>query len=115
MDLKELLGAQTASQLDRFGNTLPVDWSAREVIGYIRIQVLAAVNELMELIDETGWKPWKSQGYTEINRERYIDELSDVIIFVTNLAVAVDCSPEELEAAIRKTMEKNETRKREGY
>ena len=115
MDLEELLAAQTASQLDRYGNTLPVDWEPKAVAGYIRMSVLGAIDELMEVLNEVGWKPWRKAGANEINREAYIDELSDVIIFVANLAVAVDCSADELEKAIRKTMEKNERRKAEGY
>jgi hypothetical protein len=112
--LEELLGSQLSSQLHRFGQH-PASWSREERIEYIRTQTLGAVSELMEVLDETGWKPWKQDEYGAVDRGRYIDELSDVIIFITNLALAVGCTPDELSDAIRQTQDKNNRRIKEGY
>lgn len=86
-----------------------------EVIEYIRTQVLGATDELHEVLGETGWKPWKNEGYGDVNRDAYLLELADVLVFWTNLVVAVGGTAEEMELAIRTTQSKNNQRVIDGY
>jgi NTP pyrophosphatase (non-canonical NTP hydrolase) len=82
---------------------------------YIRLNVLAATDELHELLAEVGWKTWKKQGYGLLNRDRYLDELADVMIFCLNLAVAADADGLELTDRIMKKQRVNEQRSAAGY
>jgi len=109
MTLAELLETQAASQERRFGS-LPDAWPTYERIDYVKTQVLGALDELHEVLGETGWKPWKSEGYGTVNRDAYLSEISDVLVFVTNLVIAVGGTPDELEGCLRATQAKNQRR-----
>ena len=61
---------------------------------YINVMTLAAIDELMETLRETPWKPWKKQQ--EFNTENYKEELVDLFHFYMNLCLAVGMKPEEL-------------------
>lgn len=109
-----LLRQGDAQRRMRPGYTFPLEGEA--LAEYIRLNVLAATDELHELLAEVGWKPWKSAGYGKIaNRQRYIDELADVILFVLNLGVAAGVSGHELYSAIEKKWRVNEARQQKGY
>jgi len=112
--MDELLFSQAVDQAERYcGEVRSMPPAQR--MEFIRTQTLGAVSELMEVLDETGWKPWRKSDFGAVDRERYIAELSDVFIFIANLACAVGCSGAELAAAIRKTQLKNQRRIEEGY
>lgn len=114
MTIDELVYSQALSQAERFGKEVR-HFTLDERIEFIRTQVLGGLDELHEVLAETGWKPWKKNGYGNVNREKFIKELTDVLIFWTNLAIAVDATPQELSAAIRATQTKNADRVAAGY
>jgi NTP pyrophosphatase (non-canonical NTP hydrolase) len=82
---------------------------------FVREQTLGAVAELMEALNESGWKSWKSRGFGETDKERTADELADVFIFVTNLALAAGLTWRDLDGGIRRAWFKNDEREKNGY
>jgi dimeric dUTPase (all-alpha-NTP-PPase superfamily) len=89
------------------------DFTHDELVQWVRINVLAAEDELHETLGEISWKPWASAQY--FNREAYIGEIVDVLHFVANLLAGAGVTDEELNAAYLEKMERNRQRQREGY
>ncbi len=80
-----------------------------ELAEYIRLNVLAATDELHEVLGEVQWKPWKGdQG--SINRERYVDELADALLFWANLCWAARVSGAEMTEAVHRAWAKTAER-----
>lgn len=53
---------------------------------YINIMILAAIDELMEALRETPWKPWKKQQ--RFNEQAFQEEIIDLWHFIINLSLA---------------------------
>lgn len=79
----------------------------------IKINILAATDELHEALNEVSWKPWAKAKF--FNREAFIGEIVDVLHFIANLLVWANVSDEELNRAYLEKMERNRQRQREGY
>lgn len=80
---------------------------------YINIMTLALIDELMEGIRETPFKPWKKQQL--FNQENYKNELVDAWHFLINLTLASGMNSKELfERYILKNKE-NHNRQDKGY
>jgi hypothetical protein len=75
--------------------------------------ITSAVAELGEVLNEVGWKPWASKRF--VNRKAFIAELVDVVHFLANMIVSVDCTDDEWEEAYRAKQEINRQRQRDGY
>jgi dimeric dUTPase (all-alpha-NTP-PPase superfamily) len=61
---------------------------------YINTMTLATIDELMELLRETPWKPWKiNQSF---NHENYKKEMADIWHFIINLCLADGISAEDI-------------------
>ncbi len=82
---------------------------------YIRTMVLSAHVELTEVLNETGWKPWKLEGFGHIDKGRVTNELADVMLFVQSIAEACGVEARDLEAACFAKIDENERRQAEGY
>lgn len=54
---------------------------------YVRLNVLCAIKELTEVLDEIGWKPWATSQH--FNREKFAREIADVQMFLDNLKLAI--------------------------
>jgi hypothetical protein len=74
---------------------------------------LAAQCELVEMMDECGWKTW-SEPRGWLNRDAFISEAADVLHFVGLLLAAVGCTGEELTAAYTGKVVKNYARQAKG-
>lgn len=61
----------------------PLTMTDEERVEYVRINILAAIKELGEALDEVSWKPWASGEW--FNREAFLKELIDVAHFFNNL------------------------------
>ncbi len=55
---------------------------------------MAAIDELMEAIRETPWKPWKKQQ--TLNAENFKAEIIDLWHFVINLSLAAGFDAQSL-------------------
>lgn len=91
----------------------PADLPDKDKMEYIRSMAYALEDELHEAVGETGWKPWATSNH--INREAYRDELSEVLIFLMNLAMVADITPSELLEAVQNKQRKNSKRQDEAY
>lgn len=101
MELSDLLAAQRSQQVNCFG-TDPLSLPLDERADYVRLNVLAATDELHELLAEMTWKPWDRRTKGVVLRpDRAASEIADVLAFVCNLALAYHVSADELVAAIR--------------
>ena len=80
---------------------------------FININILAAIDELMESIRETPWKPWKKEQ--TFNSENFKNELIDVWHFIINLSLSAGMSSEEVYKRFIIKNKINKKRKQEGY
>lgn len=61
---------------------------------FINSMTLACIDELMEALRETPWKPWKKQQ--QLNGEKFKAEIIDIWHFVINLSLASGMSSKEV-------------------
>jgi len=115
--LEDLFEAQLAFQ-ERLGHDLPA-MTPDTRLRYIRDCTLACVSELMEALDETGWKPWATSRH--VHEDKFFAELRDAWQFLTNLMFAArpDLGPaglaELLEISLYQKLEINHARAATGY
>jgi hypothetical protein len=88
----------------------------QNLVDYIDVMWGAAIHELIELHDETSWKPWQHDD-PYVNRGAVVKEAVDALHFVANILAAVACTDEELsEAYLEKMAVNRERQEREsGY
>jgi dimeric dUTPase (all-alpha-NTP-PPase superfamily) len=63
---------------------------------------------------EFSWKPW-AHDEPYVNRERIIEELVDVVHFIGNMLVNIDCSDAEWEDKYQRKQRTNRRRQVVGY
>jgi NTP pyrophosphatase (non-canonical NTP hydrolase) len=80
---------------------------------YINIMMLSMIDETMEALRETPWKPWKKSQ--QFNKKEFCEELVDMQIFLTNLFLAAGMTSEEVEEACLRKLEKNKQRQKNNY
>lgn len=83
-----LLRQQLALQRGTYGVD-PHALQGEELVEYVRFNVLAAIKELTEMLDQVdGWKPWQTErehaGEFK-DRHEFIEEGVDVLHFLLNL------------------------------
>ena len=98
---QRLLGEdlKTASEADR--------------VRLVKEYVLAATDELHEILRETSWKPWASG--TRFNKSEIQNELVDLFCFFTNLCLVAELSPAVLVSKYYAKLFTNIERQRLGY
>jgi hypothetical protein len=109
---KDWLKETRELQIGSFG-TDPAQLDGADRVEYVRWNVLAAHDELSEVLGEISWKPWASASF--FNRDEYIGEVVDVLHFAANLLVAAGCTDEELDARYTAKMQKNRDRQAASY
>lgn len=117
--LQEMLSAQDLLQRETYGNS-PRELlhhndggHAPEAVEFISWNVQAAVDELHELLGETGWKPWATSRHVNIEAAR--GELIDVMHFVMNLAHVLEMDAEMIHERYMAKRTKNIARQTDGY
>lgn len=75
---------------ERLGN-FPLRENHQE---FITTQSVALIDEIMEALRETPWKPWKKQQ--QYNQENFKEELIDAWHFLINLSLASGMNADEL-------------------
>lgn len=88
--------------------------AGEERAAYVRLNTLAATDELHEAMAECQWKPWK-KNIGHVNRDRMLGEIVDVLNFVGNLLAMLDVDGEELSEAYMEKLAENRRRMEEGY
>jgi dimeric dUTPase (all-alpha-NTP-PPase superfamily) len=79
--------------------------------------ILAAIDELFEVLHETNWKIWKQQKkeITEEDIKKIQEELVDVFHFFINLCILWDMTPDILEEVYLHKNAINHKRQDAGY
>jgi hypothetical protein len=95
-------------------NNSPRELTGEEQAEYIRWNVLAAVDELMEFLHEVAWKPWAVGEKGVRNRDAALGELVDVGHFLANLALTVGATDAEWEERYQAKQQKNRDRMASG-
>lgn len=62
----------------------------------LKNHALALIDEVMETLHETNWKPWKRHRPKEIDRQRLLTELCDQLQFWANQVNAMGFTQEEV-------------------
>ncbi|QTF82205.1 deoxyuridine triphosphatase [Microbacterium phage Albright] len=114
--LDEMLQAQDAMQADTYGLGLKELLPSGQVVAAVNsttMNVLAATDELHELLGETSWKPWAKADY--INLEAARGEWIDAWHFMMNLANLLGLDSAEIKARYFAKRAKNIARQEAGY
>jgi len=80
----------------------------------VKDNVLAAIVELVETLNEVKWKYW-SHEEPWIRRDRVLKEVVDVQHFIGNILVAMEITDEEYEEAYQAKQQENRDRQRLKY
>lgn len=92
----------------------PIDFKDSDSqMEFIRWNALALISELVEAMNEVGWKPWASSHH--INREQFAGEMVDLLHFFANLCLATGISGQMLAEGYVKKRQRNYERQQEGY
>ena len=119
MSLQKMLDAQAELQkvmpphTYRFGYPIYDDDTNEEVIGFIKEMKLALDDEIHEMINEIGWKPWATSKH--INRDAAVSEMVDAWHFFMNILLALDVDEAEFTRLYYAKHDKNAKRQQEGY
>lgn len=120
MRFDEWLHAQRLYQAQTFG----VDYAelVKDVdkrTDYVTMNLNAAFLEVAEAQQEVPWKPWARTedrvATWAVNRDKFVGEIVDVLMFLGNALTAVGCSDEELAVKYAQKMEVNRQRQAAGY
>jgi len=76
-----------------------------EAINYIKWNTLAIIDETMEALRETPWKPWKKTQ--DMNFTAYKEELVDLLHFFVNACLVAGFSADELFDSYNQKMNEN--------
>lgn len=84
-----------------------------ERVALVKDNVLAATDELHEVLHETSWKPWATNK--KFNEAEVQAELVDVLCFVLNLCLVSGLTADRLNALYLQKMAVNFKRQELGY
>jgi len=99
LDLTELLTNQSRLQAAMGHPTGHGEAGAKENFLHVIIETVEAMREI-------NFRPWKA-AKKEVNRAALATELTDILQFVANAALAMGFTPEELSAALRAKWQEN--------
>lgn len=89
-----------------------LDNSDEALIECYRVTSLALIDEVMEALHHTPWKPWSRR--TEWDQDELQEELVDVFTFFVQLCILGGVAPDDLELGYFKKAKINEDRQRSG-
>lgn len=103
-----------ALQRNVYGHALPLTPNTDELADYAQVNLFAAVDEIMEMAGEIGWKPWASpRGW--IRPKHVMKEAVDALHFIANVLCAAGVSDDEFWEAYRAKQVVNSERQELGY
>lgn len=118
-NLQYLLNAQEALQTNTYGRNIhglafeSGEHNRIAAIDQIRTNILAATDELHEVLRETGWKPWATSNHINLLAAR--EELVDVFHFILNLALILGLDSEDITDLYIQKRDLNIKRQVDGY
>lgn len=114
--LDEMLQAQDTMQAETYGlglKELMPTGRVVEAVNATSMNVLAATDELHELLGETSWKPWADADYLKLEAAR--GEWIDAWHFMMNLANILGMDSADIKARYFAKRAKNIARQKAGY
>lgn len=97
-----------------YSHVLPIPENTNELADYVQVNALAAVDEIMEMLGEVGWKPWATpRGW--LRREHFMKEGVDALHFIANMLCAAGVTDDEFWEAYRAKQVTNSRRQELGY
>lgn len=81
----------------------------QNLVDYVDVMFAATVHELVEMHDETSWKPWQHDD-PYVNRDSVVKEIVDALHFLSNVLCAVGCTEAELNQLYTDKMKVNRDR-----
>lgn len=114
-DLRDFIQMAGARQVELFDYpTQPM--TPQQRAEYWRTHVLAALDELHEILDCLDWKPWSdTQGEWQVDKETLTSEIMDLLAFLGNLCFMAGISHGQLEPALDRNDTKIRERVARGY
>jgi dimeric dUTPase (all-alpha-NTP-PPase superfamily) len=82
-------------------------------VPFIKDMILASTCELMEALQETPWKSWKTKS--QFNIQKLEEEVIDVWHFVINLSMACGLTDEDIYTRFMAKNKINIDRQKKGY
>lgn len=110
-ELQKMLESQRALQWEMDPRAESKD--PQTVCEYVKDMAFADIAETMELLEETGWKPWTSSWH--INREEAVAEWIDKWHFMMNIANVLKLSEAEIVQRYEQKAAINRARVANGY
>ena len=110
-DLEECFAKQKAFQ--NYLHFYIDDFSPIEKQKYIEYNIIAMIDETMEALRETPWKPWKKEQ--QFNEENFKEELIDIFHFFMNLCLITGMTSKELYTRYNNKLTKNVERQINKY
>lgn len=104
---EEIKSIQENPQALTFADVLWVQTKLQVLTGHpmghgelaVKENVLAMVNELMEVLAEVNWKPWKAR-LKPVNRDRLLMEMTDALQFWANMVNAMGFTADDVKLAL---------------
>lgn len=93
-------------------NVYHLGHSNEEMIDHYRVTSLALVDEVMEALHHTPWKPWSKR--TKWDWEELHAELVDVFTLLVQLCILAGVGPEDLESGYLEKAQINQHRQESG-
>lgn len=112
--LEALFAHQLELQVSAFGRD-PSALTLEQKCEYIDWNLTAIAQEIGEARDEMSWKPWASDRFQLLHRDRQLGEMVDVLHFFINICLALDATPVELFERYLAKRAVNAKRQAEGY
>lgn len=115
MRFDEWISSTRQLQVEAFGLDYDELESDPEALAsYMTTNHLAAVDELMEMLREVGWKPWsKTRGW--VRKQHLTEEIVDLLHFVANIAAAAGIDGDEIAQEYERKQNENRRRMATGY
>lgn len=76
----------------------------------VKENVLAAIVELTEVLNEVNWKPWKRNNLKKVDRDALLTEMTDVLQFWANAVNAMEFTADDVALALSEKWSENHRR-----
>lgn len=94
---------------------MPEELTDEEKYQWMQKFIMYTTDELMEVLEELPFKHWKDYSVAEVDDQRIIEELADVLIFTFGMVDIMGFDDEDIFKEIAKKNRVNNVRQEEGY
>ena len=94
---------------------MPEELTDEEKYQWMQKFIMYTTDELMEVLEELPFKHWKDYSVVEVDDQKIIEELADVLIFTFGMVDIMGFDDEDIFKEIAKKNRVNNVRQEEGY